>query len=128
MTDTTFGLGRIGQIALAVQDVPGLTAFYRDTLGMKFLFDVAGKMSFFDCDGVRLMLSVPEPGLEQAASILYFAVDDIAAAHRTLVDRGVIFEADPHMVADMGTYELHIGFFRDPEDHLLALMSEVAKS
>jgi len=127
MSDTTFGLGRIGQIALAVQDVTRLTAFYRDTLGIKFLFDVPGKMAFFDCEGVRLMLSVPEPGLEQAASILYFTVDDIGAAHRTLVKRGVKFEGDPHMVADMGTYELHMGFFRDPEGHLLALMSEVAK-
>ena len=127
MSDTTFGLSRIGQIAISVQDVPGLTAFYRDTLGMKFLFDVPGKMAFFDCDGVRLMLSVPEPGFEQAASILYFTVDDIGAAHQTLVERGVKFEGEPHMVADMGTYELHIGFFRDPEGHLLALMSEVAK-
>lgn len=127
MTDTTFGLGRIGQIALSVRDVPALTAFYRDTLGLEFLFDVPGKMAFFDCDGVRLMLSVPEPGLENAASILYFTVDDIGAAHRTLVDRGVEFEADPRMVADMGTYELHMGFFKDPEGHVLALMSEVTK-
>jgi methylmalonyl-CoA/ethylmalonyl-CoA epimerase len=127
MIDQRFGLSRIGQIALPVSDVPRATAFYRDTLGMKFLFEVPGRMAFFDCAGVRLMLSVPEPGFEKAASILYYAVDDIGTAHRTLVERGVTFIEPPHKVADLGTHELFIGFFRDPEGNPLAIMSEVAK-
>ncbi len=56
------GLGPIGQIAVTVGDVPRAIAFYRDTLGIKLLFEVSN-LGFFDCGGVRLMLSAAEkPG------------------------------------------------------------------
>src|SRR5213080_1425771 len=76
------GISRIGQIAINVRDLDRATAFYRDTLGLPFLFS-AGKLTFFDCGGVRLMLSRPErPDLDHPGSILYFVVPDIKAAHR----------------------------------------------
>ena len=53
-----FGLSRIGQIAVVVHDVPRAVAFYRDTLGMRLLFEAPPSMAFFDCAGVRLMLSL----------------------------------------------------------------------
>lgn len=117
------GLGPIGQIALPVTDVERATAFYRDTLGLPFLFDAPG-MSFFDCGGVRLMLSLPEGELPCGASILYFRVDDMTAAHRTLAERGVEFHGAPHVVHRTETYELWLAFFADPEGHVMALMSE----
>lgn len=126
-TETTFGLSKIRQIALVVHDLQAAIAFYRDALGMKFLFEVPGQLAFFDCSGIWLMLSPPEKDFDQAGSVLYFEVDDIQAAHRALADRGVTFIGEPHRIADMGTYELWMAFFRDLDRNPLALRSEVKK-
>jgi len=121
-----FGLAVIGQIGITVTDVDRAVAFYRDTLGMKLLFQVPG-MGFFDCAGVRLMLSVSERPAETYSSILYFKVPDIQEAHRTMAGRGVAFEGEPHMIARMPDHDLWMAFFRDPDRNLLALMSAVAR-
>jgi methylmalonyl-CoA/ethylmalonyl-CoA epimerase len=123
----SFSLSTIGQISVTVHDLERATAFYRDTLGVKHLFTVP-KMAFFDCDGVRLMLAVPEkPELDHPGSILYFRVDDIQAAHETLLSRGVLFDCRPTLIAPMATHDLWMAFFRDSENNLLALMSEVQR-
>lgn len=120
---------RLGQIATIVHDLDKAVAFYRDTLGFKFLFQAGPKLAFFDCGGVRLMLSLPEtPEFDHPGSILYFKVDDIQATHRTLVDRGVRFAGEPHLVAKLETHDLWMAFFRDVDDNVLAIMSEVAKA
>jgi methylmalonyl-CoA/ethylmalonyl-CoA epimerase len=121
-------LGKIAQIAVIVHDLERATEFYRDKLGMKFLFSVAPKMAFFDCDGIRLMLGIPErPDLDHPSSILYFKVDDIDAAYETLSKRGVPFETKPALIASMQTYDLWLAEFRDLDNNVLALMSEKAK-
>ncbi|HEY6324533.1 MAG TPA: VOC family protein [Thermoanaerobaculia bacterium] len=124
-TSTDFaGLSQIGQIAVNVQDVERATAFYRDTLGMRFLFAFPG-LAFFDCGGVRLMLSRAEdPKLDHPASILYYRVADIEATHQALAARGVRFERGPHLVARMPDHELWLADFYDSEENLLALMAE----
>ncbi len=123
-----FGLSAIEQIAINAHDIDRAVNFYRDKLGMKHLFSVPPNLAFFDCDGIRLMLSLPaRPEFDHPSSIIYFRVDDIQQAYRTLSERGVIFEETPAFVADMGSYNLWIGAFRDSENNLLALMSHVAK-
>ena len=118
------GLTQIGQIAINVQDVERATGFYRDTLGMRFLFAFPG-LAFFDCGGVRLMLSRAEdPKLDHPASILYYRVADIEATHQALAARGVRFEQGPHLVARMPDHELWLADFYDSEENLLALMAE----
>ena len=128
MTETnSFGLSAIGQIAVNAHDLDRAVGFYRDRLGIKHLFSVPPRMAFFDCNGLRLMLSLPEkPEFDHPSSILYFKVDNIQQAAQALTDRGVQFEEQPVFVANMGAYDLWIGFFRDSENNLLALMSEVA--
>jgi len=122
------GISRLGQIAINVHDIDRATAFYRDILGLPFLFN-AGKLAFFDCGGVRLMLDTPEkPEFDHPSSILYFTVPDIAAAHRQMLSRGTHFEDEPHVIARMPAYDLWMTFFRDTEKNLLALMSEVPHS
>ena len=123
-----FGLSQIGQIAVPVQDLDRAVDFYRDRLGMQFLFQVPN-MAFFDCAGVRLMLGLPE-GQEasQPASLIYYRVEDIDAAHDELAGRGVVFESAPHLVARMAGHDLWMVFFPDSEGNTLALMSEVATS
>lgn len=119
--------GRIRQIALTVDDVERATAFYRDTLGLPYLFS-AGKMAFFDCDGIRLMLARPEEEVSGASSIVYFAADGIADAHRTLRERGVGFRDEPHVVHRDGSRELWMAFFEDGEGNVHALAEERAAS
>ena len=124
MPGESFGLSTIGQIALSVHDVERSTAYYRDVLGIRFLFAFPG-LAFFDCDGVRLMLTKPEkPEFDRPGSVLYFKVTDIDSAHTTLRDRGVAFIDEPHLIARMPDHELWMVFLRDPDGNTLALMEE----
>ena len=122
-----FGLSTIGQIGITVTDVDRAIAFYRDTLGMKLLFQ-AGNLGFFDCSGVRLMLSGAEKPGDTYSSILYFKVPDIQAASQTLAGRGVAFEQEAHLVARMPDHDLWMAFLRDPDRNLLAIMSEIPRA
>jgi methylmalonyl-CoA/ethylmalonyl-CoA epimerase len=129
MTEATaqFRLSSIGQISINVHEVERAKAFYRDTLGMKFLFD-AGHMAFFDCGGVRLMLSTPDkPEFDHPTSFIYYRVDDIERAHEILVARGVGFDEKPTLVARLQDHDLWMAFFRDPDNNPLVLMSEVPR-
>lgn len=118
-------LDQIGQLSVTVHDVQRAIGFYRDALGMRFLFEAPPQMAFFDCGGIRLMLAVPEkPEFDHPSSVIYFKVDDIEAAHRTLVERAVEFEGEPHLIHKAEGYELWMAFMRDSEGNLLALMSE----
>ena len=128
-TNERVGIRRIGQIAIVVQDVARATRFYRDVLGLRLLFEAPPGLAFFDCGGLRLMLSPPEgrdvPG---ASSILYYDVPDIQASYATLEARGVAFEGAPHVVAALATHDLWMAFLRDSEGNLLALTSEVSNA
>lgn len=127
MGNDAFGLSMIGQISMRAKDLARAEAFYRDTLGMKHLFTVSG-MSFFDCGGIRLMLTEAEkPEFDHPGSIIYYKVADIQAGTDTLKARGVDFTGEPRMIADMGDHELWMAFFRDSEENLLAMMAEVMK-
>jgi len=121
-------LTRIGQIFVNVKDLDRAIAFYRDILGMTFLFQAPPNMAFFDCRGIRLMLGVADrPELDHAASIIYYKVDDIERVYEIFAARGVEFIVKPHLVAPMPTYDLWLADFRDSEGNILALMSEVPK-
>lgn len=121
-------LSRIGQIFVNVHDLDRAIAFYRDVLGMRFLFQAPPNMAFFDCDGIRLMLGVADrPELDHPASIIYYKVDDIERVYEIFKSRGVKFVVKPHLVAPMPTYDLWLADFRDSEGNLLALMSEVPR-
>jgi methylmalonyl-CoA/ethylmalonyl-CoA epimerase len=117
----------LGQVALTVSDVARSTAYYRDAVGLTFLFAPAPTLSFFDLGGVRLMLSAPEgefrPG---GGTVLYLKVPDIDAAFGDMRARGVVFVDKPHLIARMPDHELWMTFFRDPDGNALALMSERA--
>ena len=121
-------LGRLGQIHVGVGDLARATAFYRDVLGVPLLFEVPG-MAFFDCAGIRLMLGAAErEGAPRHASILYFRVDDIQAVASALRAKHVRFEGEPHLVARLERHDLWLAFFRDSEENVMALMSEVPRA
>ena len=117
-------LQRVRQIAINVKDSERASRFYRESLGLPFLFN-AGAMAFFDCGGVRLMIEVPpEKEFDHPGSILYFKVDDIDSSYAELKGRGVDFRDAPHLIAKMPDHELWMAFFRDGEGNTLALMCE----
>jgi methylmalonyl-CoA/ethylmalonyl-CoA epimerase len=130
MSDTKNGLlGQIGQISINVHDFNRAVTFYKDALGLKHLFSLPDRMAFFDCDGIRLMLAVPErPDLDHPSSILYFKVPDIEQAYEALISKEVQFETKPMLVAPMGTHDLWLAEFRDSENNVLALMCEKPKA
>ncbi len=126
-TATGIGITRLGQIAINAKDVERAAAFYEEKLGLKLLFKAPPGLAFFDCGGVRLMLDRAEkPEFDHPSSVLYFAVPNIQAAYGKLKESGVHFEDEPHMIARMPSHDLWMTFFRDSENNLLALMSEVA--
>jgi predicted enzyme related to lactoylglutathione lyase len=121
----SFGLSQIGQISINVHEIERAVTFYRDALGIQFLFKVPN-MAFFGAAGIRLMLTVPEkPEFDHPSSVIYFKVENIQNAFDTLSGRGVQFLGKPHLIAPMKDHDLWMAFFHDVDNNLLALMSEV---
>ena len=116
-------LSKIHQVSIRTHDIERAVRFYRDTLGLKLLFQ-APPLAFFDCGGVRLMLSPPEPEFDHQGSILYFGVDDIGATHQALLAAGVTFRSEPRRIAKLPDREVWLADFEDSEGNVLALMSE----
>jgi predicted enzyme related to lactoylglutathione lyase len=128
-TATGIGITQLGQIAINAKDVDRAAAFYQQVLGLKLLFKAPPGLAFFDCGGVRLMLDRAEkPEFDHPSSVLYFSVPDIQFAYTKLKDAGIRLEDEPHVIAKMPTHDLWMTFFRDSEQNLLALMSEVPRS
>ena len=122
------GLATIGQIHLSVRDVDAALVFYRDVLGLPFLFRVPRQpMAFFDCDGVRLYIGEPESEEYRTRGMVYFAVPDVDEAYAELSRRGVTFLDEPHIVHRDDHSEIRMAFFRDVDENNLALMTEVPR-
>lgn len=121
-------LSPIGQIALAVADTDRAEAFYGDVLGLRKLYRY-GDLAFFDCAGIRLMLSPPEAGepVRPAQGAIYFRVADLLLTVRELREKDVAFVGEPHLLAPMPDHDLWMAFLRDPDGHLLGLMMEAPK-
>lgn len=128
-TASGIGIARLGQVAINVKDVERAAGFYQGLLGLTLLFKAPPGLAFFDCGGVRLMLDRAEkPEFDHPSSILYFAVLDIQTAYAKLKENGVRFEEEPHLIAKMPTHDLWMAFFRDSEENLMALMSEIVRT
>lgn len=127
-TSTSADLRQIGQIALNAHDVDRAVVFYRDVLGLPLLFRAPPGLAFFDCGGVRLMLSPPERAeFDHPGSILYYRVGDIHAAAQRITARGVQLISEPHLVAKLPDHDLWMAFLKDSEGNTLALMSEARR-
>lgn len=118
-------LSAIAQVAVTVSDVEAALSFYRDALGLRFLFSAGPELAFLDAGGVRIMLTTPQgAGAVGQNSILYFDAKDIVAVHAALVERGATSERDPQLAAKMPDHELWTGFLKDPDGNLVGLMEE----
>jgi methylmalonyl-CoA/ethylmalonyl-CoA epimerase len=120
---SVLGQARIGQIAIVCKDVARATAFYRDVMGLRFLFAAGPTLSFFQCGDVRLMLS-PAEGEANGTSVLYYFVTDIEGKAKALTENGARKVGEPHLIARMPDHELWLAEFRDSEGNFCALMEE----
>lgn len=118
-------LSEILQIAITVSDVTTALPFYRDVLGLTFLFSPAPNLAFLAAGSVRIMLSTPQgAGSVGHNSIIYFKATDIVAMHAAIVGRGAKNERAPQLTAKMPDHELWAAFVRDPDGNLIGLMEE----
>ena len=118
------GPTHVAQIAITVRDVERAKSWYSDVLGLAHLFDAPPGLSFLQCGETRLMLSQPEGPETVGNSILYYAVDDAAAAQRGLMAQGVLFEEDAKCIARVAGKDVWLAICRDSEGNLVGLMSE----
>ena len=125
MTTTKPEISGIGQVQLNAHDLQRAIGFYRDVLGLRFLFEIPGA-AFFDAGNLRLMVAVAErEEFDHPGSILYYRVAELDSAFRAVRDAGAAIEHEPQLIARMPDHELWMAFLRDPEGNLLGLMSEV---
>jgi predicted enzyme related to lactoylglutathione lyase len=123
--NTEHKLSEIRQIAITVSDVGTALPFYRDVLGLTFLFSPSPNLAFLAAGGVRLMLSTPQgAGAVGCNSILYFKVSDIAATYAAILERGAKNERAPQIAARLPDHELWLAFIRDPDGNLVGLLEE----
>ncbi|SFB02146.1 MULTISPECIES: VOC family protein [unclassified Bacillus (in: firmicutes)] len=116
---------QVGQIGVPVKNLEKAIHFYKEKLGLSLLFNT-DRMAFFECNGLRLLLSLPEKEeFAHSSSVIYFQVEDIKKAYDDLLDKDVTFIDEPHVVAKMGQTETWMTFFKDSEDNTHALLSEV---
>ncbi|MEA3001635.1 MAG: hypothetical protein QOH81_423 [Sphingomonadales bacterium] len=114
---------RIAQIAIPVRDLERAKHFYGAQLGVTHLFDAPPGLSFFQCGETRLMLSTPEGPETAAASILYYGVEDVVAAHAALAGKGIVFEEEPHRIAEVDGREIWLAICRDGEGNHVGLIN-----
>ncbi len=116
---------KVGQIGVPVKDLDTAIHFYKEKLGLSLLFHT-DNMAFFECNGLRLFLSLPEKeGFAQSSSVIYFQVEKMKETYENLLSKEIIFIDEPHIVAKMGQLETWMAFFKDTEGNTHALMSEV---
>ena len=119
----------VGQLMIPADDFERGLSFYRDVLGLPFLFAAPPQMAFFMCGAVRLLIGVvPQDQKAQRGSAIYFRVKDINAVFSSLSEHGVKFVAAPHVVHRTPKSELWLAEFTDPDGNQLALMSEVVSA
>ena len=117
----------IAQLMIPVDDLDRGVSFYRDVLGIPFLFVAPPQMAFFMCGSVRLLIGIMPAGQRaQRGSAIYFRVPDIQAVYSSLSSKGVAFVAAPHVVNRAPKSELWLAEFTDPDGNQLALMADVA--
>lgn len=121
----TLSTNSLGQIAITVSQVDTALLFYRDILGLPFLFSAGPNLAFLQAGTVRLMLSTPQgAGQIGANSVLYFRVSAIEQAYQQMVAAGARAERAPMLAASMPDHQLWLGFLRDPDGNLVGLMEE----
>lgn len=100
---------------------PEMLAFYRDVLGLAPRSERAA-FANFEWGGFRLSVAAHDevrgPARDPLRIMVHFKVPDIAAAHRRLADRGVVFSRPPEEERWGGW----VATFADPDGNTLQLL------
>jgi predicted enzyme related to lactoylglutathione lyase len=115
----------LGQLALTVSNIQQALEFYRDIIGLEFLFAPTENLAFLQAGETRIMLSTPQGAGEAGKnSIPYFKVVQVEEFYETALAKGATKERTPQLAAKMPDHDLWIGFLKDPEGNLVGLMEE----
>ncbi|MFD1737943.1 VOC family protein [Bacillus salitolerans] len=115
---------KINQIGVPVKDINRAVEFYK-SLNLPLLFST-DTMAFFDCNGTRLLLSLPEKEeFSHSSSVIYFQVENIEETYEKCKNDGLVFIDEPHLVAKTGGTETWMTFFKDTEGNTHAFVSEI---
>lgn len=110
------------QIAIASADPHTLAVYYRDVVGLPFLFE-AGGMHFLQAGPSRLMIyGADAQHSVKGGAIVYLEASDWSAAEAKLEANGAAFAHGAQVVMKEPGRELALRPFTDPEGHKLALM------
>jgi len=121
----TSGITELGQLAVTVENVKESLHFYKDVLGLDFLFSPSENLAFLQCGPTRIMLSTPQGAGEVGKnSIPYFKVSGIETFYNNAITQGAVKEREPQLAAQMPDHELWIGFLKDPDGNLVGIMEE----
>lgn len=110
---------------LLAQNPDAAIAFYRDTMGFRYLRD-DGFALVFDLDGVMLRIGKVKEFTPAQNTVLGWEVNDIGAAVRQFEQKGVRFERYPNMGQDaqgICTFPNgdKVAWFKDPDGNVLSL-------
>lgn len=120
-----YNLAEIGQIAITVSDVAVALPFYRDVLGLTFMFSPSSNLAFLGAGSIRIMLSTSQgAGVVGGNSTLYFKVNNLIETYAAIISRGAVIECEPQLAAKLPDHELWIGFIRDTDGNLIGIMEE----
>lgn len=115
----------LGQLAITVENVKRSLEFYRDILGLDFIFSPSENLAFLRCGATRIMLATPQGAGEIGKnSIPYFKLSNIEEFYKTAVANGARQEREPQLAVQMPDHELWIGFLKDPDENLIGIMEE----
>ena len=117
----------IGQVSVSVSDLDAAIDFYGGKLGLELISRFPPGLAFFDCSGVRLMVSTSPEEVSTGNSVLYFNVEDIQEGHEALKASGIEFTQEPHVIHSTNDYELWMAFFKDNDGNTMAIMDERGK-
>jgi len=126
---------RMSHTRLLVSDYRGCFGFYRDVMGFSVKWgDEDGTYADFDVHGHQLALFLREPMAEaigaeppvpkaeqQDTVCLVFAVENVDAEYRTLVEKGITPINEPHDRKDWGIRCFHL---RDPDGNLIEINTD----
>jgi catechol 2,3-dioxygenase-like lactoylglutathione lyase family enzyme len=110
---------------VGVSNADKARAFYRDSLGLRMLYEDGFALAF-DIGGIMLRVTLVNEVRPQPYTVLGWRVSDATATARALASAGITLELYPHLLQDEdGIWTApggaRIAWFKDPDGNILSI-------